>query len=93
MIQQTFDDGFHLLALGDRREGDSVTKTLVQDANGGIGVKVTRTEFGLRPINFINVITMLSVIRDENEVDGDAFFTEYRSNIALRIKFGLTALE
>ena len=30
--------------------------------------------------SFINATTMLSVIRDENEVDGDVFFTEYRSN-------------
>ena len=40
MIEQAFDDGFHLFALDDGRESDGVTKTFVNDANGGVGMTV-----------------------------------------------------
>ena len=73
MIEQTFDDDLHLFALDDRRERDGVTKTFVEETNGGIGVKMTRTGFRLGTINFVDVVTMFSVIGDEDEVDGKTF--------------------
>ena len=73
LIRQPFDDRCHLFAFDDRREGDGVTKTLVQDANSGVCMKVARAGLRLRPVNFIDIITMCSVIWNEDEIDGEAF--------------------
>lgn len=72
MVEQAFDDDLHLFALDDGREGDGVTKTFVNDTDGGVGMEVTRAGFRLRTVNFIDVVTVLSVIGNENEINGKA---------------------
>ena len=73
MIKQAFDDTFHLLALDDRRESDGVTKTFVQEANGGVGMEMTCARLGLRAINFVDIVTVFSMIGNEHEINGKAF--------------------
>ena len=42
------------------------------DIGGGIGMKVSRTAFGLAPVNLGGLLMRLAVVRDQGQVDGHA---------------------
>ena len=45
----------------------------MKDANGGVGMEVTRAVLWLRAIDFVDVIAVSSVIGNEYEIDGESF--------------------
>ncbi len=45
----------------------------MKETNGGISVKVTGTGFRLRTIDFVDIITVFSVVGDQDQIDGEAF--------------------
>ena len=67
LIQQAFDDCLHLFAFDDGRKSNRITKTFVKEAKSRLSVKMTRAGFRLRAIDFVFLVTVCSVIGNENE--------------------------